>query len=225
METITSEVLKPREELSPRQSRDMNDGMAAAAAFWAASQQHPSYRPHNRCIYAALSVMDILHATGRHEAQVARLGLDLTMHSDDPFTEPRGLTIGHPASPKVDGLLNAHLVVRLGDILIDPSFAQVKRDWNSMPHFIGLLENAPAGHAVAIDHETEASAIAVYRKSDVDRAYQLAYFRLTRDVDLRTRNWRAAPDARPDRRAEVVHQAIEISLAEMSSSADLASAA
>ncbi|MER8573367.1 hypothetical protein NKG99_14340 [Mesorhizobium sp. M1409] len=45
--------------------------------------------------------------------------------------------------------------------------------------------------------------------------YQVAYFKLPLNVELRTRDWRSAPDAQPERRQALVRKAVSIRLAQL----------
>lgn len=215
MEHIIGTAFMPEDKLSAAQRRDLDDGMAAAAAFWQAAQTDKSWqqkhlRPHGRCIYSALSVLDILHALGRTDARPFKTGLELHMVSNAPFVPARVLTIGYPGTPFVKGAWNAHLVVRLGDILIDPAIAQMKRDWNDMPHYAAFLAGAPEGHSIELNGFGTAPTTTVHRRFGSGNSFQISYFELPRQVEVATRGWRSAGDARLEARVDVVRRAVAI---------------
>lgn len=203
--------------LSATQRADLNDGLAAMEAFWSAVQSDPQWHsesewPLYRCIFSAFSLRDILHGSGRPDAVSVRSGLDVRRLTGD---FPRILTIGDPSSPRIKRKWNAHLTVRLGDILLDPSFGQTKRPWNHSPHCAAFLVGAPDGHVVDVSDGIEARSTTLHRYAQDGHDYQISYFELPRTVDLRTRKWRTAPDARPKRRQALVRKAISIRLAQI----------
>jgi hypothetical protein len=216
-EAITSIAFVDAAALPVKQRADLNDGLAAMEALWAAIQAEPQWHSQNewplyRCIFSALCLRDILHATGRPDAVAVRSGLDVRRMTGDL---PRILTIGDPSSPRIKRKWNAHLAVQLDDILLDPSFGQTKRPWNHSPHCAAFLVGAPDGHVVDVNDGIEARTTALHRYSQDGHDYQVSYFELPRAVDLRTRKWRTAPDARPKRRQALVRKAIAIRLAQM----------
>ncbi|MGE0768549.1 MAG: hypothetical protein AB7L90_19020 [Hyphomicrobiaceae bacterium] len=219
-ETFTYTAFLNTAALSAKQRADLNDGLARMEAFGSAIQADPSLHsesewPFNRCIYSAFSLRDILHRTGRPDAVLVRSGLDVRRTSGE---FPRILTIGDPSSPRIKRKWNAHLTVRLGDILLDPSFGQTKRPWNHSPHCAAFLVGAPHGHVVNVSDGTEARTTTLHRYSHDGHDYQISYFELLRAVDLRTRKWRNAPDARPKRRQALVRKAVAIHLAQIAES-------
>ncbi|RUM99474.1 hypothetical protein EET67_00760 [Pseudaminobacter arsenicus] len=196
---------------------DLNDGLAAMEAFGSAIRAEPQLHsedewPLYRCIFSAFSLRDILHRSGRPDAVAVRSGLDVRRLTGD---FPHILTIGDPASPRIKGKWPAHLAVQLGDILLDPSFGQTKRPWNHSPHCAAFLIGAPDGHMVDISTDCEAPSTTLHQYSQSGHDYQIAYFKLPRTIDLRTRKWRNAPDARPKRRQALVRKAIAIRLAQI----------
>ncbi|MBL0934382.1 MAG: hypothetical protein IBJ07_06500 [Rhizobiaceae bacterium] len=213
--------------LSEIQLADLQHGMVAAAAFWRSALVDPTYeqprlRPHGRCIFAAMSVLDVLHATGRPDARVMKTGLDIRVVTDDPSIPMRVLTAGHPDTPFSPHSWNAHLVVRLGDILIDPSFAQTRRDWNDSPHYAAFLAGAPEGHTVILQGNLQMKSTTVYVQHDADRSTQVAYFQLARKVDVLTRGWQKNGEAKPIKRREIVNRAISIFNAQQNHNEEIA---
>lgn len=216
-EQIMTTAFMNIDALSAKQHTDLNDGLAAMEAFWAAVQANPSLHnncewPLHRCIFSAFSLRDILHGTGRLDAVAVRSGLDVRRLTGD---FPRILTIGNPSSPRIKRKWNAHLAVQLGDILLDPSFGQTKRPWNHSPPCAAFLVGAPDGHVVDVGNGIEARSTTLHRYSFDGHDHQICYFELPRAVDLRTRKWRTAPDARPKRRRALVRKAIAIRLAQI----------
>jgi hypothetical protein len=211
-EMITRTAFMNIDELSQDQLADLRAGTAAVDALWAAICDTPFWHneaqwPLRRCILMALCLQDILHKCGRPDARLFRSGLDIRQGSGD---FPRMLMIGDPTAPRLEGMWNAHMAVRLGDFLLDPSFGQTKRFWNRSPHCAAFLAAAPAGHMLEIEPGKRTPSLVLHRYSADGHAFQVSYFKLSRKVDLRTRNWRNAPDARPERRSMLVHKAVTI---------------
>lgn len=191
--------------LTATQRRDLADGVAGVDDFWAAVDanpywQQPGQSPLNRCILAALSVRDILHDAGRADAQVLISGVDLRQLDGDNFS----LTVGHPSAPRLNGFLNAHMTVRLGDFIIDPTSGQTSRFWNCVPRASAFLICNGGIETIEIAPTSSVRVLALHHYEERGRRYQVGYFRLPRSVRLRARNWRNSPDARPERRRPIV---------------------
>lgn len=209
---ITRTAFMNIDELSQDQLADLRAGTAAVDALWAAICDTPFWHseaqwPLRRCILMALCLQDILHKCGRPDARLFRSGLDIRQGSGD---FPRMLMIGDPTAPRLERMWNAHMTVRLGDFLFDPSFGQTKRFWNHSPHCAAFLAAAPTGHMLEIEPGKHTPSLVLHRYSADGQAFQISYFKLSRKVDQRTRNWRNAPDARPERRSLLVHKAAAI---------------
>lgn len=204
--------------LSPTQVIDLQTGQAAIEAFWVAvaADPFPGTPVLKRCILAALCVRDILHEIGR-DALIFRTGLEVRRVTNG---QDRSITIGDPASPKLAGQWNAHMTVRLGDILLDPTHGQTKRDWNAAPR-AAASSFASGGHSVCIKPGLDVQANAFHCFTADDGAnYRVTYFKLPVSVDLRTRsNWQKTGDAHPERRRALVKRAAEIFLASQTASA------
>lgn len=219
-EGYTSVAFISIDQLSACQRVDLKDGLAAMDAFGKAVQAEPRFhsreqQPLYRCILSALTVRDILHRSGRGEAYAMKSGLDVRQTDD----RCRILTIGDPRSPKIKGMIPAHFVVRLGDILLDPSFGQLRRPWNGLPHCAAFLAGSSEGHTFNIgDGSYEARATTLHRYIDEVREIQIAYFDLPPTMDIRTRHWRSAPDARPARRESLIVSAAAIRLQQIEES-------
>lgn len=227
MDQISGTSYIDESRLSESQLADLQHGMAAAAAFWRSALIDPTYeqphlRPHGRCIYAAMSVLDVLRATGRPDARVMKTGLDIRMVPADPSILKRVMTVGHPDTPFSPHSWSAHLIVRLGDILIDPSFAQTRRDWNNSPHYAAFLAGAPAGHIVDFPGDLQMKSTTVHVQHDADRSIRTAYFQLSHKVNARTRGWQKNGEAKPIKRREIVDRAISIFYAQQSHDEGLA---
>lgn len=212
-ENVTCTAFMDTSALSLDQLADLRTGIAAVEALWAAIHDTPFWHseaqwPLRRCILMALCLQDILHKCGRPDARLLRSGLDVRQPSGD-FQHV--LTVGDPAAPRLEGMLNAHMSVRLGDLLFDPSFGQTKRFWNRSPHCAAFLAAAPTGHLLDLEPGKLTPSLVQHRYSADGHAFQISYFKLSRKVDLRTRDWRTnSPDARPERRSMLVHKAVAI---------------
>ena len=195
--------------LTLQQQTDLVDTTAASDAVWSALEVEPLWRLATPalycCILLALAVRDTLHAWGRTDAKLMRSGLDVRMLTGDL---PYILTIGDPSSPRIEGKWPAHATVKLGDILLDPTHGQTRRPWNHSPRSAAFLVRAPDGHDIDVGTGCHARSLVQHRYWQGENHYQVTYFKLPRAVDLATRKWRLAPDARPERRAEIVEAAV-----------------
>lgn len=195
--------------LTSSQSADLEFGMAVILAFWTTVASHPVWRtssewPINRCIFVALCVRDMLHAAGRTDAKFMRSGFHLRQLSGEI---PYQLTIGSPAARRIKKGWNAHAIVTLGDILLDPTHGQTCRLWNHSPHAAALLIAPSEEDAIEIEPGCTVSVTTMHRYWAEGKHYQMAYFKLPYSVDLRTRNWRNSPDVKPERRRSLVQAA------------------
>lgn len=195
--------------LTPTQVAALEYGMAAILAFWATVASHPFWRtssewPINRCILVALCVRDMLHTAGRTDAEFVRSGFQLRQLTGEL---PYQLTTGSPSARRIRNGWNAHAVVKLGDILLDPTHGQTCRLWNHSPHAAALLISPPEKETIEIEPGCRANVTTMHRYWAKGTHYQMAYFKLPHCVDLRTRNWRNLRDARPERRRSLVHAA------------------
>jgi hypothetical protein len=218
MDDIPCTAFVNLDRLSPKQLVDLNDATSAMKAFWAAVRANPRWQsegesPLNRCILSALCLRDILHACGRRDALMYRTGLDVRLLSGDV---PHTLTIGMPSAPRLRGKWNAHMGVLAGDFLLDPTLGQTKRWWNRSPLCAVFLIGAPDGHTIDIDRDREAPSTTVHRYSQDGHDFQVSYFKLPLASDLRTKKWQSQPDARPERRKELVREAVNIRMSQFS---------
>lgn len=120
------------------------------------------------------------------------------------------LTIGAPDTPQVHGLLNAHLVVQLDDVIIDPTLEQVRRPWNDLPHIGAFVADVADGRWIDILPGCWVPVIAQGSVVKLGSGCQLSHFKLPRAVARSTRKWTASPDARPCRRREIAEAALAI---------------
>ena len=190
-------------------------GMDAALALWQAADDgslwsklncHPMYG----CIFATQALVDVLAALGRKDAKVRLLGFEFVRHSD---VEPRGLAIGAKVAPELAGQMNAHAVVTLGEVLIDPSHAQVKRKWNEQPYFASFSMETPFPAKLFCDgtlvHGVACASWGL-PTSLMPCEYEALYYELPWEVRKRTKGWKNAPDLCPSRRQGVVARALDI---------------
>lgn len=203
--------------LTPSQAAALEFGMAATLAFWATVASHPFWRtssewPINRCIFVALCVRDMLQAAGRTDAEFVRSGFQLRQLTGEI---PYQLTIGSPTARRIKKSWNAHALVELGGILLDPTHGQTLRLWNHSPHAAALLISPPEEETIEIEAGCMAKVTTMHRYWAKGNHYQMAYFKLPHSVDLRTRNWRNSPDARPERRRSLVQAASATFLARL----------
>jgi hypothetical protein len=207
------EIMAEQASLTDAQQRDVEIGGAAVDAFWAAVNADPRFsQPHEnpliRCILAALCVRDILAALGRRDAVATKCGLLVRRLTESTINE---LTIGAPQAEAIENHWNAHLVVRLGDVVLDPTFGQTRREWNHSPRATVCLVGLPEFHEdVPVRLGLVVRSYYNFAVGEDAAIYEVAYFKLSRAVDLQTRKWKEAPDASPERRKGLVAAAVEI---------------
>lgn len=208
--SITCLPLLDTESLDDRQRADLVIGTAAVEAAWKAVQADPLWANHSlmgNCILLALIVRDILHGIGRSDAVVMPVGAQLLRYSN---REPlNALTIGSPDAPVLPNAWNAHMVVKIGDILLDPTCGQTQRHWNAAPDTAALLLR-PGCSKVSLFEHGEAGAIAQFRYDRAGYDYVMSYFYLTPPSAKRAEGWHACKDASPKRRAPLVNSALQI---------------
>lgn len=213
MEIVHGRIFADQSHLTPTQAVDLDIAWRACAAFWNAALRHDykteHLRPHGRCIYSALAVLDILKGMGRDDASVQKVGLDVRQLRSDGSVV-RGLGIGHPRYAPVSSRpgWNAHLTVRVGDLLIDPSVAQAQRSWNDLPHYCILAVGTNRLETIDICGEPVQVKASWAYQLDGD-TIQLTYHDLLRAQDIATRGFRKVPDAKPEARADIVAIALD----------------
>lgn len=208
--SITCLPLLDTVSLDDRQRADLVIGTAAVEAAWKAVQADARWANHSlmrNCILLALIVRDILHGMGRSDAVVMPVGAQLLRYSN---REPLNvLTIGSPDAPVLPNAWNAHMVVKIGDILFDPTCGQTQRHWNAAPDTAALLLRPECGKVSLFEHG-EADAIAQFRYNRAGYDYVVTYFHLTPASAKRAVGWEAYKDALPKRRAPLVQSALQM---------------
>lgn len=192
---------------------DLRLAYHSVEAFWRAYEQNKRWWTANMgrpiidcCILCALTVRDILRAAGRQDAQVFRSGVDLRCDRDGGGW----LTVGGPDSPAIDRMWPAHMTVKMGKYLIDPTSGQFRRPWNDLSRSIILKANDDPGVPLTLQENVMASVYTWSVWEVEGRIHQLAYFKLTREIQKRTRDWQSAPDADLERRKRIVEDAMSI---------------
>lgn len=208
--TIECSPLLDLHTLTAEQHADLRSGKAAVEAFWRAVQADPFWAsegqwPMGRCILGALTVQDILRATG-HNVSVIPVGLQLVRAYRDKKLNM--LTVGEPNAPPIRNGWNAHMVVKIGDILLDPTSGQIQRSWNAAPDAAALLFAKSRVAKTSLEELGNANTLAEYQSTLDDFDFRMTYFKLTRSVVRRTRNWGTTADANPERRAKLVEAAV-----------------
>lgn len=199
--------------LSPSQRTDVQLGQKVVEAYWKAVQAYqlwctPEQWPMFRCVRSALAVRDIFHAVGRKDALVTPVGVKLVRMSAGH--ELDGLLLGDPKAPVLHNKWNAHMVVRLGSVIFDPSHGQMQRSWNAAPDTLAIACTGKRTQKVSLYEMGKANIVTDYSYSHGGSDFHLTYFKLTRSVAERTRDWNDSPDARLQRRQPVVQAAVEI---------------
>lgn len=195
--------------LSESEANDLKCGITAVEAVWRSIQSDPHWLacwPMNRCILVALMVRDTLRGLGRSDAKVLAVGSQHLQFFGGKLLN--SMTTGCPSARKIRGLWNAHMVVRIGDIVLDPSCGQTQRFWNAAPDAAALLIQSGLKE-VSLFEFGEANAVARFRYRHAEFDYEVNYFDLTRAVAKRTTGWEKTQDARPTRRARVVQAALQ----------------
>ncbi|WP_075292981.1 hypothetical protein [Pararhizobium arenae] len=194
------------EPLSDQDARDLRLAKMIGDAFWAAVEVDPIWGSKEDtvvgcCILAATTVRDALHLLGRADAKIARTGLEV--RREMAFTV-QSLCIGTPQAPKLPNAINAHMTIRIGNVWLDPTHGQTKRPWNNSPRAAAFLTRLAPGETLDLGDGHHANILNWHAYRDEGVRHRIAYFKLTRAVDLATRAWRYAPDASPARRALLV---------------------
>ncbi|TBE45423.1 hypothetical protein ELH02_14105 [Rhizobium ruizarguesonis] len=199
--------------LSSSQRADLQLGQKVVEAYWKAVQAYSLWCtleqwPMFRCVRTALAVRDIFHAVGRKDALVAPVGVKLVRMKAG--IELDGLLLGDPKAPVLLNKWNAHMVVRLGSIIFDPSHGQMQRSWNAAPDTLAIASKDKCTQKVSLYEMGKANIVTSYRYTHGGFDFDLAYFKLTRSVVERTRDWHDSPDASLKRRQPVVQAAVRL---------------
>lgn len=202
-------------ELTRQQTSDLNIAVTALTAFrqavdanqewWASRETLPVV---NCCILATHAVRDILHGMGRKDATVFTSGLRVESLVGE--TAPASHTIGCPEAERIPGCWNAHMTVRIGDLIIDPTIGQARYSWNDLPQSAILRNHVCAGTKVQLTERHAAHVTTRHLLEDGKQPIQLSYFKLPFRSEQMARNWRAFPHAHYARRARFVEDALAI---------------
>lgn len=201
------------EQLSPTQRADLAIGTAATEAVWKAVQADPFWVrngewPMRRCIFTALTVRDTLHAVGRTDAIVTPVGMKLVQTLGTKKVNV--ITIGCPGSPIRHNCWPAHMVVRLGDIVLDPTCGQTQRFWNAAPDAAALMFEPKSGRKVELEDWGKANVRAQHCYGHAEFDYCVTYFELTRSIARRIGYWVNTGDANPWRRKSLVQSSARL---------------
>lgn len=179
-------------------------------AFWYAvdleARSGSTRHPIECCLMSALVVRDVLHHIGRRDATVMRSGLDIRMIGGTGNI----ITVGSIDAKRTPGLWNAHMVVRLGNLLVDPTIGQARRPWNVLPHSAIWKNCANSGKSIELACYTKARVTTSHRFFRRDHEFQVSYFKLPLRSDLMTKSWRSIADACDDRRRRLVQDAVAV---------------
>jgi hypothetical protein len=213
MQHITRGALAASAKLTPQQLNRIQFGSYLMGCLWRAGQETGTLevmevRAMGHCLLAASALVDVLHSLGHTEAAFHRSGLNLSMYRHGELSMTA--TAGHPSAPQNRQLWNAHMTVRWGDIILDPTFGQLQADWNSVPLFTTFLLDRTKRATFELYGFGEVEAFASLFWKENDRTFAARLFRLPHKVDAATRKWRDRPDAMPERRGRLVQRTLEL---------------
>ncbi|PRA85920.1 hypothetical protein CQ054_10655 [Ochrobactrum sp. MYb29] len=201
-------------KLNQKQASNCRVALSAMAAFWHAVEINRdgwNSRTHmpviQCCILSALTVRDILHGMGRRDAAVFKSGLQVEVTAGGL---PYAVTIGSPIAAEIPGQWNAHMVVKLGDLIIDPTIGQASRDWNNLPQSAVFRDGMCAGRRVQLTENHSAALTTRHIYKDDNRKIQVSYFKLPHGVEQMICDWQDVPDADYERRARLVEDALAL---------------
>lgn len=201
---------------------DVELAKLAVLALWISSLslpegQHPITRLTSRCIYATLALIDVLANVGI-EGHPLVCGLEVYRQEAPKIHAERRLMIGYPRRLEDPMGLNAHVVARVGDLLVDATLAQARRPWNDLkPYVIAplLSDIERACTRVRVKRINQAAIAQVVTNGGT----RVSYFELPKTVARRASNWREAGDARAGRRQDLVGLATRLMRKSISSRA------
>ncbi|MBJ6125406.1 hypothetical protein [Microvirga splendida] len=158
----------------------------------------------HRCVLSSLATIDILRAMGvRSALKSFRCGHDVFSAE----RRQRSITGCITAHNKPDRI-NAHIVVRWGsDFILDPTLGQLRKPWNDVATAGVVPVLAPTVESVLDANYFHARR---YAFALTDEGCEISYFELPKLVEHSTRLWRHEPDARPERRAPLVKEAVRL---------------
>lgn len=213
MQHVMTGAFASSAKLTPLQLSRIQYGSYLMGRLWQAGQETGvlevmEVRTMGHCLLAASALVEVLHSLGHTEAAFHRSGLNLSMYRHGELSMTA--TAGHPSAPPSRQLWNAHMTVRWGDIILDPTFGQLQDDWNSLPLFTTFLLDGTKRDTFELYGFGEVEALASLFWKENDRTFAARLFRLAHKVDVATRKWRDRPDAMPERRAKLVKRALEL---------------
>jgi len=201
-------------KLNQKQASDCQIALSALAAFWQVVEINKggwSSRTQlpviQCCILSALTVRDILHGMGRRDAAVCKSGLQVEVVEG---SLPYAVTIGSPLAAEIADQWNAHMVVKLGDLVIDPTIGQARRAWNNLPQSAVFRDGMCAGRRVQLAENHSAPVTTRHIYNDGNRKIRVSYFKLPKRVEQMICGWQDVPDADYERRARFVEDALAL---------------
>lgn len=208
MEKITATAFTSLGGLSEQAKEQLDVGLEACHAFWLASRNNSRYepeenKPYKRCIFAALAVCDIVNSRSAFQAEVHISGLQVRLLDRLTGHSKRVLAIGHPSGPSGPMDWNAHLVVKIGKLLLDPTLGQASRDWNRLPHIGVFSLNAPAWHCLDIDGVRAKSTSVAITSITMD-LLEIAYFKIPLADGFERRPYKMSSNSNRERREIVM---------------------
>lgn len=199
-------------ELTEQEMRDVRFGMTVSAVQWRAAEETRTFgleevRLRGCCLLAAPALVDSFRKLGRDDVSIHRCGINLTTWRGTQLLS--STTVGHPAALGTSHLWNAHATVRLGARLLwDPTIGQMLQPGDDPLHFaVFMCEQATTLH---LHDYGDVDVIASSSWQSGDHRHEVRYFRLPREVDIATREWRQRPDAQPQRREALVRRTLEL---------------
>jgi hypothetical protein len=191
-------------------------GMLPKAAAVIASCLHPVFNEQpwircndvskESCVLASLTVRDFLRAVGFVSARVRPMTVLLqATQGDQDQTLLHSAAIGHPSDDRVvDSRWPGHLVVTVGDFIIDTTLYQVNRPaWKHLPGMImTMYDKASTIKMLGLKALTALD----WNVPDQDN-YKFKLIWLDTPENDR---WKDGPDTTDDRRAIVVRRLVDV---------------
>lgn len=209
-EQITGEAYVDDAVMDAAQRWHVVSGMRAAKVFWEEAQADPIWltrnlMPHGRCLFSALAVRDILRFSGFPAAKIMQVG---SYVSGREGPAPYYVVSGDPTAPQVKGKMNAHVIVALGDIIIDPTLIQARRFWNRLPYYGCFVWPTLPNDIVTLTDGTTAASRTVWRSSSGVNSWSVSYFDLPKRVEQTARRHMDGRDSRFKLRKAIVANAV-----------------
>jgi hypothetical protein len=220
MEFVTSKFFSDPAKLSEDQLARIHVLLNIAHALWAAWMKHPvsmvpMLRLHNRCVFATIVCAEVARRLGYEQATPLKFGVNVFGQCG---LLRRQMVIGAPCAPVMQGMINAHAVLGIGDVIVDPTMAQKKRPWNDMPHIGAVVVDAPSDTTVEIVPGCTVSVVARANMTSPRSTVEISYFKLPRSVERATRHWLNTRDVRRPDFEEIVRAATAIAAMRLAAS-------